>query len=1047
MADFTALKSTIQNYIKQNGNEEITGNILQEVLLAMVQTMGDGAINDLVTALAGEVTARQNADGTLQTNINNEATARGNADTALGGRIDGEITNRQNADTALQNAINTINTKLAEGYVYAGIATTSTNPSTPTGKVFYIATAAGTYTNFLDSNSAALVVTQGINILKFDGTSWSQEQIWAVDDEPINNSNALAKSKSVYNVKESVEDLQKGLIEHFTQSNYDSWSGLAKCLNINDGTLNDVSYYATTRWVKLPEFIKKIVHNFSIPVGGYAGWCIYDKDVNILSSQDQHEHFLVGGKSSVIENIPSNAGYIRFTTEYSQDVHGIADLPVYQYSFYIGDFQQRLLDLFEEIISVTPQMTSGKGIKYATGEFFNVTGYVCTDYLEIPLMCGDILTNITPDGGGVDGWCLFEADKTTLVAGGKTQRIPVNKYPNARYIVLSGMNYDISPYKVVFYIGKNYDENRDSDSIVTEVPVMIKQEFVNSSTGAVANVASDTLARTRNFITIPYGTKYLRHNCNTNSINAVGYVFVDEVMTVKGYGVSVPNVDIPIPEGAIAFMVSDFNESETHNIVVKFVLDNTVGDITDSLSEIIHQDLVVVDRFINKNNGKFASHNLYSGTDYIEIPVGCSDITHDMTPNIDNGADGWCLYDEGKRYIVGGQTQRIPVSKYPDAKYVALSGLKYADQTAYHITFYIGESFNVNRKADIVSTVHPLLYMRAYVNGNNGNFADFGGDEIAMSRNAITIPYGTRLIRTNANGYNNVLGYLFVDEKMTKLSYGLVDRNKGLLVPNGAVGIVVSDFDDNGVHDFEVQFVMQEIPFIGKNLAFDGDSITYGYDESADHQLTNPWPYQVGEKLFAKNCVNYGVSSATLMDGRTSGGDPTPHAVVTEYTNISNDTDILGIMIGINDYFRQNLNPEQYKDYPLGTMSDRTASTFYGALHVLILGLLAKFPPINDKHIFFMIYPYYERSYVLPQFTIDWETYMDAVREVCAYYAIPILDLEKELGISMMGDVNGVYWGIVQDGTNSHDVHPTQDGADIFATCIANFIARMFSIK
>ena len=91
MADFTALKTAIQNAIKQNGNEEITGNLLQEVLLAIVTTLGDGSINELITALGSEATTRGNADTTLQQNIDAEAQARGNADTALGGRIDGVI--------------------------------------------------------------------------------------------------------------------------------------------------------------------------------------------------------------------------------------------------------------------------------------------------------------------------------------------------------------------------------------------------------------------------------------------------------------------------------------------------------------------------------------------------------------------------------------------------------------------------------------------------------------------------------------------------------------------------------------------------------------------------------------------------------------------------------------------------------------------------------------------------------------------------------------------------------------------------------------------
>jgi hypothetical protein len=64
MADFSALKTAIQTYIKQNGNEEITGDILQEILLSIVTTLGDSAINDLITALNDEVAARQNADGT-----------------------------------------------------------------------------------------------------------------------------------------------------------------------------------------------------------------------------------------------------------------------------------------------------------------------------------------------------------------------------------------------------------------------------------------------------------------------------------------------------------------------------------------------------------------------------------------------------------------------------------------------------------------------------------------------------------------------------------------------------------------------------------------------------------------------------------------------------------------------------------------------------------------------------------------------------------------------------------------------------------------------
>ena len=186
MADFSALKTAIQANIRTNGNEEITGAILQDILLSMVSTMGDGAINALTEALQVEITNRQNA-------VSGEATARAEADSELSGRINAEATARAEADTQLNNSITAITTRLNEGYVYAGIATPSTNPGTPAGKVFYIALQAGTYTNF-----SAIVVAKGISILKYGGTSWSLEQLYTVDDTPKKGSTSLINSGGVF---------------------------------------------------------------------------------------------------------------------------------------------------------------------------------------------------------------------------------------------------------------------------------------------------------------------------------------------------------------------------------------------------------------------------------------------------------------------------------------------------------------------------------------------------------------------------------------------------------------------------------------------------------------------------------------------------------------------------------------------------------------------------------------------------------------------------------------------------------------------------------
>lgn len=188
MANFTALKTAINNAIKTNGNEEITGAILQAILDAMVETLGDSAINDLENAITTEVTNRENAVGGVADDLAAEALARANKDNQLDSRINQEESNRQNADaalsqtmsqgfqtlgsqmTALNAAISALNAAYQNGYLYGGIATPSSSPSN--NKCFYIALQGGTYTNF-----GGVGVVEGINIIKND-SGWKVEHIY-----------------------------------------------------------------------------------------------------------------------------------------------------------------------------------------------------------------------------------------------------------------------------------------------------------------------------------------------------------------------------------------------------------------------------------------------------------------------------------------------------------------------------------------------------------------------------------------------------------------------------------------------------------------------------------------------------------------------------------------------------------------------------------------------------------------------------------------------------------------------------------------------------
>ena len=101
-------------------------------------------------------------------------------------------TGLDSAVNTLQSAITAINNNIGNGYVYAGVATTSTSPVT--GKVFYLAVQAGTYTNFGNA-----VVTAGLNVIKYNGSTWSVDQVIAIDAEPTQGSANLVKSGGVLN--------------------------------------------------------------------------------------------------------------------------------------------------------------------------------------------------------------------------------------------------------------------------------------------------------------------------------------------------------------------------------------------------------------------------------------------------------------------------------------------------------------------------------------------------------------------------------------------------------------------------------------------------------------------------------------------------------------------------------------------------------------------------------------------------------------------------------------------------------------------------------
>lgn len=121
----------------------------------------------------------------------------------------------------------------------------------------------------------------------------------------------------------------------------------------------------------------------------------------------------------------------------------------------------------------------------------------------------------------------------------------------------------------------------------------------------------------------------------------------------------------------------------------------------------------------------------------------------------------------------------------------------------------------------------------------------------------------------------------------------------------------------------------------------------------------------------------------------------------------------------------------------LGAITDTDNTTFYGALRVLLEGLVTKFP--NAKLAFVITTPVsLDKGMKSPNakgfYLAD---YCRAAREVCEEYSIPYLDLQKVSGFNQQ-NIAVMTSNIA--GTASDGLHPSRRGMAWIATKLAAFL-------
>jgi lysophospholipase L1-like esterase len=217
-----------------------------------------------------------------------------------------------------------------------------------------------------------------------------------------------------------------------------------------------------------------------------------------------------------------------------------------------------------------------------------------------------------------------------------------------------------------------------------------------------------------------------------------------------------------------------------------------------------------------------------------------------------------------------------------------------------------------------------------------------------------------------------------------------------------------------------------------KTMVCVGDSITAGSG------TTQTYWAMLKEILGLSKMTGMGVGGSCVSAKSDYGTGNSP--LINRYTSIP-EADLITIFMGTNDWGHET---------PLGTIDDTTDVSFYGALNVIIPGLMKMYP--NSRIIWITPMHRYKfgTSKILgTAFTYDHipngrdctlKDYVDAIKEVCERYSIPVIDLFSMSGLHPSIDAHKSTY--MPDG-----LHPNKAGHAKMAYLISKWLQIYANIE
>ena len=226
------------------------------------------------------------------------------------------------------------------------------------------------------------------------------------------------------------------------------------------------------------------------------------------------------------------------------------------------------------------------------------------------------------------------------------------------------------------------------------------------------------------------------------------------------------------------------------------------------------------------------------------------------------------------------------------------------------------------------------------------------------------------------------------------------------------------------INDISLNYILSKIDttkiskWKNKKAAFIGDSITYGAGIPDGSKY-----YQLLDDLidFSEVYVD-AIAGSSYSSQATDSYTP----IVERTINIPTDRDLIIIFAGTNDFGHST---------PLGTIEDTTDVSFYGAVTKTITDIITANPDVR----LVIMTPLHR----VHNSTYNWlgedeennvgkvlKDYVDALKEVCARYSIPIIDTNANYGITPR--ISAIYTNYIPDG-----LHPNTAGHALLAQRIA----------